>query len=182
MSHISLPDGVPGIIGPMMQYPETEKPLNELAQALLRGPSPLSEAEREMIASFVSSENDCYFCAHAHGSTAEQFLGPKKNLMVEVRENYKNAKISNKMKALLNIAKKIQMGGKNVTAEDIEKARDTGADDKAIHDTVLIAAAFCMFNRYVDGLATWTPKDKEIYEGIGHDLSTKGYLNSIPRD
>lgn len=182
MPHINLPPEVPGIIGPMIQYPQTEKPLNELAQALLRGPSSLTEAEREMIASFVSSENDCYFCMNAHGETAKYLLGSDKNLMDQILENYLEANISGKMKALLAIAHEVQQGGHNVTGQQVQKARDAGADDKAIHDTVLIAAAFCMFNRYVDGLATWTPKEQMVYEGIGKDLATKGYLDSIPRE
>jgi len=70
------------------------------------------------------------------------------------------------MKALLAIAGKVQKGGKHVTAEDVERARSHGATDKEIHDTVLIAAAFCMFNRYVDGLDTWQPHDAEFYREV----------------
>lgn len=180
MPHIKLPEGVPGIIGPMMQYPETEKPLNELAEALLRGSSSLSKGERELIAAFVSSENDCYFCANAHGATAEQFLEDQDEIVQQVKKDYMTADLSEKMKALLTIAKKVQISGKNVTEADIKKAREEGADDKSIHDTVLIAAAFCMFNRYVDGLATQTPKDQSVYKEIGQMLATKGYKDSIP--
>lgn len=179
MAHIKLPEGVPGIMGPMIQYPETEKPLNELAEVLLRGPSSLSEGERELIAAFVSSENDCDFCANAHGATAEQFLGEQDEIVRQVKEDYMAADLSDKMKALLTLAKKVQIGGKKVTDEDIQKAREEGADDKTIHDTVLIAAAFCMFNRYVDGLATWTPEDQSVYKEMGHMLATKGYKDSI---
>ena len=172
---------MPGIIGPMYQYPETEKPLNQLAQTLLRGESSLTEAERELIAALVSSENDCYFCAHAHGATAAHLLGTGTKTVEQVKENFWEADLSDKMKYLLAIAQKVQQSGLNVTEEDIAKAKEAGADDKAIHDTVLIAAAFCMFNRYVDGLATWTPQDEKAYEGIGHDLATKGYVDSIPK-
>lgn len=182
MPHITLPQGLPGIIGPMAQYPETEQPLNQLAQALLRGPSSLTEAERELIATFVSSENDCYFCANAHGATARHLLGSDKDLVEQIRKNFMKADISDKLKALLVIAQQVQQGGQNVTEEAVQGAREAGADDKAIHDTVLISAAFCMFNRYVDGLNTWTPGDDEIYDGIGRDLSTKGYVGSIPRE
>ena len=71
------------------------------------------------------------------------------------------------MKALLTIAGKVQKGGKHVTCGDVARAKQEGATDKEVHDTVLIAAAFCMFNRYVDGLGTWQPSDPEIYREIG---------------
>ena len=83
-----------------------------------------------------------------------------------------------KLKALLAIAGKVRQGGKNVTSADAEHARAHGATDLEIHDTVLIAAAFCMYNRYVDGLATWTPREPEVYRRIGSMLAAKGYLNS----
>ncbi|MGA8271713.1 MAG: hypothetical protein WB919_09165, partial [Candidatus Sulfotelmatobacter sp.] len=77
---------------------------------------------------------------------------------------------------LLAIAGQVQKGGKHVTTEDIAQAREYGASDKEIHDTVLIAAAFCMFNRYVDGLATWQPRDPEIYREIGKQTAKLGYV------
>jgi len=79
----------------------------------------------------------------------------------------------------LQIAGKVQKGGKFVTAEDIEKARGQGATDKDIHDTVLIAAAFCMFNRYVDGLAANTPTDLSTYPPRARQVAEKGYGNHI---
>jgi uncharacterized peroxidase-related enzyme len=179
MPHIALPEGVPGIVGPMMAYPETEKHLNGLAEALLRGPSSLTPAEREMIATYVSSANDCYFCTNAHAATARCLLGPGASVVDEVLADYRRAPINDKLKALLVIAGKVQQGGRRVSDDDVARARQAGADDKAIHDTVLIAAAFCMFNRYVDGLATWTPDDPAIYHRTGEMLGTLGYLSSI---
>jgi hypothetical protein len=82
------------------------------------------------------------------------------------------------MKALLAIAGKVQKGGKHVTTKDVERAREQGATDKEIHDTVLIAAAFCMFNRYVDGLATWAPTDPAMYRENGKRLAEKGYVEA----
>jgi alkylhydroperoxidase family enzyme len=61
MPHIQLPEGLPGILGPMAFRPETTKPLNELAEILLQGPSTLPRGERELIASYVSWQNDCFF-------------------------------------------------------------------------------------------------------------------------
>ena len=179
MSHIELTEGLPGIRGPMVFSPETTKPLGELVQVLLTGPHTLTPAEREMIATYVSSENDCYYCQTCHGSTAAQHLGGAESdyeLISQIKQNYEAAPLSAKMKALLAIAGKVQKGGKHVTAKDVERAREQGATDKEIHDTVLIAAASCMFNRYVDGLDTWQPRDPEIYREIGQQTARLGYV------
>jgi uncharacterized peroxidase-related enzyme len=179
MPHISLTEGLPGIRGPMVFSPETTKPLSELVQVLLTGPHTLTPAEREMIATYVSSENDCYYCQHCHGSTAAQHLGGKPEdyeFISQMKRDFSSTGLSPKMKVLLNIAGKVQKGGKQVTTVDVEKARREGATDKEIHDTVLIAAAFCMFNRYVDGLGTWQPRDPEIYLEIGQQTSRQGYV------
>ena len=178
MPHIHLPEGLPGILGPMAYRPETAKPLNELADILLRGPSTLSPGERELIATFVSSRNDCFFCQTVHGAVAAYHLGGNEQLVLDVKQDIEGAKVSEKMKALLAIAGKVQRGGKNVLVEDIERARRQGATDFEIHDTVLIAAAFCMYNRYVDGLATWAPEDPERYRQQGAMLAQNGYAAS----
>jgi uncharacterized peroxidase-related enzyme len=179
MPHISFTEGLPGIRGPMVFSPETTKPLCDLVQVLLTGPHTLTPAEREMIATYVSSENDCHYCQHCHGSTAAQHLGGKPTdyrFIEDVKRDFASTNLSPKMKALLNIAGKVQKGGKQVEPADVAEARREGATDKEIHDTVLIAAAFCMFNRYVDGLATWQPRDPEIYREIGQQTSKLGYV------
>ena len=178
MAHIQLPDGIPGILGPMAFSPETAKPLNALAEVLLRGPNTLSSADREMIATYVSSQNDCYFCQHAHGAVAAYRLNGNEKLVNHVKMDFETAEISHKLKGLLAIAGKVQHGGKQVTTDDIARARQEGATDKEIHDTVLIAAAFCMYNRYVDGLATWAPTDPEMYRQNGKRLAEEGYVQS----
>ena len=164
----------------MVFSPETAKPLNELAEVLLRGPNTLSRADREMIATYVSSENDCYFCQTVHGAVAAHHLGGDEQLVKDMKLNFEATPISAKLKALLAIAGKVQKGGKQVTTEDVARARQQGATDKEIHDTVLIAAAFCMYNRYVDGLATWAPDDPNVYRESGKRLAEEGYLDSIP--
>ena len=179
MAHIALTEGLPGIRGPMVFSPETTKPLCELVQVLLTGPHSLTPAEREMIATYVSSENDRYYCQHCHGSTAAQHLGGSEKeyeFVAAIKRDFESTALSPKMKALLNIAGKVQQGGKKVTTADVERARGQGATDKEIHDTVLIAAAFCMFNRYVDGLATWQPQDPDVYREIGQHTSQLGYV------
>ncbi len=180
MPHIKLPDNVPGIVAPMMAYPETEKHLNGLAEVLLRGESSLTPAERETIAAYVSNGNECFFCTNAHAAVARVHYGEEgAGVVDQVLGDVATAPVSPKMRALLAIADKVRKDGRSVTTEDVEKARAAGADDRALHDTVLIAAAFCMFNRYVDGLATWAPKDMELYKGIGQMLATAGYARSI---
>jgi uncharacterized peroxidase-related enzyme len=179
MPHIELPEGLPGIVGPMVAYPETEKHLNGLADALLRGPSSLSPGEREMIAAYVSKGNQCHFCTLLHASTARHLLGEAGTLVDSVLAQGSHAPVSEKLQALLEIAGKVRVDGRLVTAEDVARARQAGADDKAIHDTVLIAAAFSMYTRYVDGLATWAPGDPEMYDEMGAVIAENGYTRTI---
>ena len=176
MSHIQLPEGLQGIRGPMAFRPETAKPLNELAEALLHAPNSLPQADRELIATYVSSLNDCYFCQTVHGAIAAACLNGDEDIVGQVKRNFALADISEKLKALLAIAGKVQRDGKLVTADDIAAARAQGATDIEIHDTVLIAAAFCMYNRYVDGLDTWQPKDEALYRERGKKTAREGYI------
>ena len=181
MAYIQLPIAeelgreFPGILGPMTFRPETAAPLNELVNVLLRGESTLSRGEREMIATHVSWRNNCFFCQTIHGAVAAAQLGQDEALVQKVKTDWEDAKISPKLKALLNIAGKVQLGGKHVTLEDIAAARDLGATDLEIHDTVLIAAVFCMCNRYVDGLGTWAPQDSGIYRERAAQIVEHGY-------
>jgi uncharacterized peroxidase-related enzyme len=178
MPHIALPEGLPGILGPMAFEPETSKPLNDLAEVLLRRPSPLSQADRELVAAHVSSLNDCTFCHSSHGAVAAYYLDGDEDLVESVKRDPESADISAKLKALLAIAGRVQEGGRHVSDEHIQRARTHGASDREIHDVVLIAAAFCMFNRYVDGLATWTPSDRNMYRQAGRRLAEEGYTAS----
>jgi uncharacterized peroxidase-related enzyme len=175
MAHIPVPEGLPGIFGLIAAYPEPAKHLAGLAQALLRGSSSLTPAEREMIAAFVSAQNQCAFCLNSHAAAARCLLGGEYPIVDQVLRSHQTARVSEKLKALLVIAEKVRQDGRLVTAEDVARARKAGADDQAIHDAVLIAAAFCMFNRYVDGLGTWAPEDAAAYEKMGTDLAEKGY-------
>jgi uncharacterized peroxidase-related enzyme len=174
--HIALPDGLPGITGGFAFRPETAKPMRELAEVLLRGPNTLTSFERELIAAFVSSRNDCAFCRDSHGAAAAHHHGGDYFVVEAVKRDFPSAPVTTKLKALLAIAAKVQQGGKQVTAADIDRARLEGATDVEIHDAVLIAAAFCMFNRYVDGLAAWTPTDPAAYDQMGRRLAAEGYV------
>ncbi len=175
MAHINLPPDLPGIRGPMAFRPETARPLNELVDVLLRGPHTLSAGERELIATYVSSQNDCRYCQTIHGAIAAHHLNHDEALVVNVKNDFEHASISDKLKALLVIAGKTAEGGKNVTAADVALARERGATDLEIHDTVLIAAVFCMCNRYVDGLATWAPDDPAFYRQRAALVAEHGY-------
>ena len=174
MPYIQLEEGVPGIRSLVLFRPETGKHLYALAQILLRGESPISEADRELIAAYVSHRNNCVFCTNSHAAAARCLYGDKNYLVDEVLKDMQHAPVSDKLKSLLHIAGKVQILGKEVSPDDIATARDLGANDREIHDTVLIAAAFSMYNRYVDGLATFTPTDVTLYEEMGKRMA-KGY-------
>jgi len=177
--HIKLSEDQPGIRGLFAYRPETAKPLCELAEVLLHAPGTLSPAERELIATYVSSLNDCFYCQTAHGAIAACHLGGDDLLVEEVKRDFEHAAISNKLKELIRIAAQVQRGGKCVRPEDIGRAREQGATDLEIHDTILIAAAFCMYNRYVDGLSTWSPADPAAFRERAAKVARDGY-SGIP--
>ena len=180
MAYITLPDALPGIRGPLALRPETAKPLGDFVEVLLRGDNSLSRGERELIATYVSYLNDCFYCQNAHGSLAQHYMLCDMSFIDSVKRDYQNISISEKLKALLTIAASVQKGGKHVDESQIEKAKSLGATDMEIHDTVLIAAAFCMFNRYVDGLGTWAPQDREFYIKRAKQRAEGGYANYDP--
>jgi uncharacterized peroxidase-related enzyme len=178
MAYIDLQNDLPGIRGPMAFRPETAKPLNELAEILLRDDNnTLSRGERELIGAYVSSLNDCFFCQNVHGAMAQHYMQCDMQFIDNIKKDFLSSNISDKMKVLLAIAGSVQKSGKHVTAEQIDHARELGATDREIHDTVLIAAAFCMFNRYVDGLGTWAPQDRQVYVERAPRRAEEGYID-----
>jgi uncharacterized peroxidase-related enzyme len=176
MPHITLNSDEPGIRGLFRFRPETARPLNELAEVLLRSPGTLTPGERELIAAQVSWLNECRYCCNSHSAYAAAQLPGGMDLVEQVRDDAASAPVSAKMRALLRIAAAVQRGGRNVTDADVAAARAEGATDAEIHDTVLIAAAFCMFNRYVDGLATIAPDDPGLYAERAQKIVANGYL------
>ncbi len=176
MSYISVPEGQPGIRGLMMFRPETAKALNLLVEELLQIDNGLSKGEREIIATYISTLNDCLYCRSVHGAIAKYHCEGDEKFVLDAVTAPENSQLSAKMKSLLAIAKEVQKHGQNVKQSHIDEARNNGATDLELHDTVLIAAAFCMFNRYVDGLGTIQPTDKSIYDSIGKQRSEEGYL------
>jgi uncharacterized peroxidase-related enzyme len=178
MAHIELSPSLPGISAAFAFRPETAAPMRDLAHILLfesGRTTTLSSRDRELIAAYVSSLNNCYFCQQSHGAAVAHHAGGSRELVSAVCANPRTADISPKVRALLAIAARIQSAPKGVTPELVEAARAEGATDIEIHDTVLIAAAFCMYNRYVDGLATWQPRDTPMYSQMGEQLASKGY-------
>jgi uncharacterized peroxidase-related enzyme len=172
--HIALPSGIPGIRSLLAFRPETAGPLTDLASALLRAPNALTAAERELIAAHVSARNQCEFCHNSHAAIAACYLGDEA-LVAHVVRDPETAPVSDKMKALLALAGRVQESGKAVRHDDVARARNAGATDTEIHDTVLIAAAFSMYNRYVDGLGAWTPDDSEGYRQRARLVTEHGY-------
>ena len=176
MPHITLNSDDPGIRGLLRYRPETARPIGELTNVLLRGPSTLTRGERELIAAYVSGLNDCRYCSASHSACAAAQLPEGMALVDQVRADAGHAPVSAKLKALLAIAAAVQHSGLSVTAGLVADARAAEATDLEIHDTVLIAAAFCMVNRYVDGLATIAPEDPAVYAAGAQRLISQGYF------
>lgn len=180
MPYIPLKENLPGITGLLDYRKDTALPIRELTQILLRGESTLSQGERELIASVVSYGNECAFCTAAHSAAADVLLNDN-TIADKVKFEPDKAPVSDKMKALLAIARATQKNGKLVTKEMVDEARAQGATDMELHDTVLIAALFSLYNRYVDGLASVTPTDPAFYNRLANILKDKGYLPSENR-
>jgi uncharacterized peroxidase-related enzyme len=175
MPYIPLESHLPGITGLLEYRKDSGQPIRELTQILMRGQSTLTEGERELIASVVSAGNQCTFCSSAHTATADLLIGDHETSQ-KVKQDIATAPVSEKMKALLTIASLTGKGGKYVTAESINNAKAAGATDIEIHDTVLIAALFCLYNRYVDGLATDLPAENSYFHQLAERLVDHGYM------
>lgn len=174
MPHIPLEDHLPGITGLLEYSKSTAQPIRELTQFLLRGPSSLTEAERELIATVVSHGNECTFCTTAHAAAADLLAGESETTRL-LKQDIEITPVNEKIKALLHIAALTRKGGKHVSESAIERAKSAGATDVEIHDTVLIAALFCLYNRYVDGLGTSLPANPEYYNTLADRLVHHGY-------
>lgn len=175
MPHIPLPTHLPGITGLLEYRLDTALPIRELTQLLLRGESTLTQGERELIATLVSARNCTNFCNAAHTKAADILLGDDR-IAAAVKADIETAPISDKLKALLQIAALTQQSGRAVTPEAISRAHEAGATDREIHDTVLIAALFCLYNKYVDGMATVAPTDPAFYDTLGDRIVHRGYM------
>ena len=180
MPHIPLDPNLPGITGLLNYRQDTALPIRQLTQILLRGESTLTEGERELIATVVSQGNQCKFCTAAHTAAADALLGEKETAEM-VKNDPDNAPVSEKMKHLLEVARRVQADARTVSPELVADAKAAGATDLELHDTVLIAGLFCLYNKYVDGLASVTPTDPAFYERLASILKSNGYLPSPNR-
>ena len=169
MPHIDLHNDRPGIVGLFQYRPDTAGPLMELTELLLRGQSTLSRGERELIAMYVSALNECQYCTLTHATKAT----------AQLPDGMLGALESDKLRGLLRIAAAVQRSGRAVTKELVDNARQVGATEREIHDTVLIAAAFCMYNRYVDGLDAVAPDDAETYLRMADFVMERGYTAAL---
>ena len=123
--------------------------------------------------------NECTFCCSSHSAFAAAQLDAGMSLVDQVRTDLETAPVSDKLRALLRIAAVVREDGRKVTTELVAAARLEGATDVEIHDTVLIAAAFCMFNRYVDGLGTLAPDNPDRYAQSARRIVDQGYIGSV---
>ncbi len=185
-----LPD-VPGIIAAMRLSPGLATHLRGLADELLVKDFPgstLTRAERELIATLVSAQNDCFYCMDSHGAFAAELLsrenaGDPEAQIVAAKTGRLDA-FSPKMTALLGIARTVQRRSRDVTRADVEGALASGATDGDTQLTVLIASAFCMYNRMVDGFRAKTPPTAEAFRARAKEIAEHGYsdprVQSIP--
>jgi uncharacterized peroxidase-related enzyme len=167
MPHIALEPHLPGITGLLEYRRDTAEPIRALTQLLLRGESTLSPAERELIATVVSHRNECQFCSTAHATVTEILMGEAETCRM-VKEDIEIAPVSEKMKSLLQITQK---GGRYVSEAAIARAKTAGATELEIHDTVLIASLFCLYNKYVDGLGSSMPVDPAYFMEMGQRIA-----------
>lgn len=180
MAYIDVAQGLPGIVGLLAKYKETAHPLSLLAETLLQKETPgFSMAEREVLASYVSFLNDCQFCSESHAAVADAHAS-ERGYAKRIWESPFAPATSPRFRALLSIAAKVEKGGRFVTKDDVALAMKEGATHDEVHDAVLIAAAFCMYNRYVDGLGTFAPpRGDEAYAMMGKDLAETGYMKEF---
>lgn len=174
MPHIEIESHLPGITGLLEYRKDTGQPIRDLTQILMRGQSSLTEGERELIATIVSHGNQCRFCTTAHAAAADLLLGEKTTTQ-QIRTDIESAEVSEKMKALLTIAAAVGKNGRLVTPEMVERAKNEGATDAELHDTVLIAALFSLYNRYVDGMATAMPDNDAYFDTLADRIVHHGY-------
>lgn len=181
MAYIQVPEGLSGIRGLLAFRPETARGIGILTEELLCSDVGISRGEREIIAAYVSKLNDCFYCTTSHAATAKYHCDADEEFVQKAINDPENSDLSPKMKALMAIAKEVQQHGQNVKQHHIDRARNQGSSDLEIHDAVLISALFCMSNRYVDGLSTFQPKDKSLYDANGKIRAKEGYLASMPQ-
>lgn len=186
-----LPD-VPGIVVAMRLSPALSEHLKGLADALLVAPFPgsdLTRAERELIATAVSAANDCFYCMDTHGAFAGELL--RRDAVKDIEalvDRVKSGGVDGttpRVAALIGLARIVRGNARDVTTGDVARAKDAGASDGDVQLTVLIASAFCMYNRMVDGLRARTPASVDAYRERAAQIAEHGYsdgrVEALPR-
>jgi uncharacterized peroxidase-related enzyme len=181
-----LPD-VPGIGVAMRLTPGLGVHLRGLADEVLVNDFPgatIQRHEREMLATAVSAANDCFFCMDSHaahaGAVAEREGAPDPEPVLEVIKTGSSEGVSDKMAALLHIARTVQLAPLRLTRADVAAALDAGASDGDVQLAVLIASAFSMYNRLVDGFRARTPPSTAAYEARAAEIAEHGYAGATP--
>ncbi len=186
-----LPD-VPGILAAIRLTPGLGVHLRGLADELLVHDFPgstLVRAQREMLATAVSAANDCFYCMDSHGAFATALLqSTGATHLVPLIDTIKlgsSEGLDPKMQALLHISRTVRRDPRELTAGDVEAALAAGATDADTQLAVLIAAAFSMYNRMVDGFRAQTPPSAEAYRARAGEIAEHGYsdqrVTALPR-
>jgi uncharacterized peroxidase-related enzyme len=187
----SLPD-VPGILAAIRLTPGLGVHLRGLADELLVNDFPgttLVRAEREMLATATSAANDCFYCMDSHGAFATALLektgDTERVALIDTIKIGSSDGLDPKMQALLHIARTVQRAPRELTAGDVDAAITAGASDADVQLAVLIASAFSMYNRMVDGFRAQTPPSAEAYRARASEIADFGYsapaVTSVPR-
>jgi uncharacterized peroxidase-related enzyme len=178
----------PGILAAMNLAPGLAVHLRGLADALLVDDFPgatFARGERELLATAVSAANDCFYCMDSHGAFAGELLrratGNRQDAVVDALKEGVPAGLSAKMEALVAIARTVQHRSRDLAKADVERAKTAGATDGDVQLAVLIAAAFCMYNRMVDGLRAKTPPSAEAFRERATQIADHGYSSPSVR-
>jgi uncharacterized peroxidase-related enzyme len=186
-----LPD-LPGIVAAMGLAPGLAVHLRGVADELLVKDYPgasLTRPERELLATAVSADNDCFYCMDTHGAFASELLrranAPEAEPLVDRLKAGDVSGLSEKLRALVQLARTVRERPRDATRADVERALRAGATDADTQLAVLIAAAFSMYNRMVDGLRARTPASVDAYRARAVEIADHGYadprVKSIPR-
>jgi uncharacterized peroxidase-related enzyme len=153
-------------------YPDTARPLLDYHELVMRGPSPFTVAERELIAAYVSGVNECGYCHGVHTATAEAF-GIPEGLLEALLADLDTAPVDEKIRAVLRYVGKLTTAPARLTDDDAAAVLAAGWDERALHDAVIVCALFNFMNRMVNGLGI--KADESYFALSGKRLRDVGY-------
>jgi uncharacterized peroxidase-related enzyme len=167
----SLPDDAV-LLQVFRAYPDTARPLLDYHELVMRGPSPFTVAERELIAAYVSGVNECGYCHGVHTATAEAF-GIPEGLLEALLADLDTAPVDERIRAVLRYVGKLTEAPARLTDEDAAAVLAAGWDERALHDAVIVCALFNFMNRMVNGLGI--KADESYFALSGKRLRDVGY-------